>query len=229
MANKLVFTLIGMIIGGIASGIFVGTSCAKSYKKRIDDLNEENQQLWDRIHKLEDKDIREREQRVKEAECEVDGSLAAQLVLAREEKRKTEEMVKAHGYSSEEDGDDYDMDEEVEFDDPFGEGESVVLKKPEEKREPKFSMMSQEDYEADYEFRDAESLTYYQEDHVLADEFDERLNNAVDIVGEEALKEAQDTEQDFIYVLDEVEDTMYEIEINHEESYYRDIALGGVV
>lgn len=229
--NKVIFTLIGIIIGGVVSGVFVGTSCAKTYKKRIDELTDENNELYSQLRKKKREEIHEREEKAREAEAEVDSSLLTQLALAREEKRKTEEMVKAHGYSAEDNGeeDDYDIDEEVEFDDPFDEGESVVVKKAAEPRKPMFSMMSQEDYEQDFEYRDAESLTYYQEDHVLADAFDDRVGNAVDIVGEEALREAEETDQDFIYVLDEVEDKMYEIEINHEESYYRDAVRGGVV
>ena len=228
--NKIIFTLIGIIIGGVVSGVFVGTSCAKTYKKKIDELTEENNQLYDQLHEKKAEDIRKREEKAKEAEKEVDASLLTQLTLAREEKRKTEEMVKEHGYSAEdEEEDDYDIDEEVEFDDPFDEGESVVVKKPIEEKTPMFSMMTQEEYEQDFEYRDAVTLTYYQEDHVLADNFDDRIRNAIDIVGEEALREAQDTNEDFIYVLDEVEDKMYEIEINHEESYYRDNARGGVV
>lgn len=229
--NKIIFTLIGIIFGGVVSGVFVGTSCAKTYKKRIDELTEENNQLYSELHTRKREEIHEREEKAREAEAEVDSSLLVQLAQAREEKRRTEEMVKAHGYSAEEDGeeDEYDIAEEVEFDDPFDEGESTVVKKAAEPRKAMFSMMSQEDYEQDFEYREAENLTYYQEDHVLADSFDDRVGNAVDIVGEEALKVAEETDQDFIYVLDEVEDKMYEIEINHEESYYRDAVRGGVV
>lgn len=228
--TKLVFTLIGVIIGGIVSGAFVGMNCAKTYKKQIEDLEADNEYLRDQLHSQKEKDIKKREDKAWEDEVEVDASLMTQLAMAREEKRKTAEMVKKHGYSvDEEDENDYDIDADVEFDDPFDEGESIVVKKPIEPKKPMFSMMSQEDYEQDFEYRDAESLTYYQADHVLADSFDDRIGNAVEIVGEEALREAEETNEDFIYVLDEVEDKMYEIEINHEESYYRDTVRGGVV
>lgn len=229
--TKLVFTLIGVIVGGIVSGVFVGMNCAKTYKKQIEDLEADNEYLRDQLHSQKEKDIKKREEKAWEDEVAVDASLMTQLAMAREEKRKTKEMVKNHGYSVDEDEDenDYDIDEDVEFDDPFDEGESIVVKKPIEPKKPMFSMMSQEDYEQDFEYRDAESLTYYQADHVLADSFDDRIGNAVEIVGEEALREAEETNEDFIYVLDEVEDKMYEIEINHEESYYRDTVRGGVV
>ena len=229
MTNKIIFTLIGMILGGVVSGVFVGASCAKTYKKRIDELTDENNQLYSQLHEKKREDIRKREEKARLKDAELNVSIMNQMELAREEKRKTAEMVKKHGYSTEEGDDDYDIDEDVEFDDPFDEGESVVVKKEEEPRKPMFSMMSQEEYEEDFEYRDSESLTYYQKDKVLADAFDDRVGNAVEIVGEEALNKAQETDQDYIYVMDEVEDKMYEIAIDHEESYYRDSMRGGVM
>lgn len=229
--NKVIFTLIGMIIGGVVSGVFVGTSCARTYKKKIDELTDENNELYSQLRKKKREEIHEREEKAREAEERVDASLEQQMKEVKEEKTKTVEMVMKHGYAVDAWGeeDDYDIDEEVEFDDPFDEGESVVVKKAVEPKKPMFSMMSQEDYEQDHEYRDSENLTYYQADHVLADELDDRIGNAVYIVGEEALREAEETDQDFIYVLDEVEDKMYEIAIEHEESYYRDAVRGGVV
>lgn len=229
--DKIIFTLIGIIIGGVVGSVVTGVSCVKNYKKRIEDLSEENNQLYNELHEKKREDIRKRESKAREAEAEVDASLMAQLAMAREEKRKTAEMVKEHGYSTEEDEeeDNYDIDEDVEFDDPFDEGESIVVKKPVEPKKPMFSMMSQEDFEQDINYRDVEYLTYYQDDHVLADGLNDRIGNAISIVGEEALREAQDTDQDCLYVLDEVEDIMYEIAIDHETSYYRDTARGGVV
>lgn len=227
MANKIIFALIGVIFGGIVGGIVVGTSCVKTYKKQIEELRAENDELRKKRRREKARELSEREEKARKAETEVDASLLTQLAMAREETRKTAELVKEHGYSEEED-ESYDLDEDVEFDDPFNDedGESVVVKKPREEKVPSFSMLSLEQYEEDFTFRDVEHLTYYQEDHVLADDFDDPVSNAVDIVGEEALKQAEETTEDFLYVLDEVEDTMYEIEINHEESYYRDAVKG---
>lgn len=39
--NWIMFTLIGIIIGGVMIGMFVGTNCAKTYNKRIDELETE--------------------------------------------------------------------------------------------------------------------------------------------------------------------------------------------
>ena len=226
MSEKVLFALIGVIIGGIAGSLITGHFFGKDYRKKIDELEAENKQLRSKERRAKARDISEREEKARVTEAEVDNSIHAQIAMAREERRKTEALVKEHGYSEEEE---FDADENVEFDDPFdSEGESVVVKKPVEPKKPVFSMLSQQDYEDDFEYRDSESLTYYQEDHVLADAFDDRVGNPEMIIGEEALQEADATDDDYIYVLDETENKMYEIEVNHEEAFYRDIVRGGI-
>lgn len=229
MGNKIVFALIGMIIGGVVSGIFVGVNCARTYKKRIDELTEKNQKLVDRNREERQNDIQKRERRTRKAEAKIDASLNEQLVQAMKEKHRTKEIAREHGYLTGEENADYDLADAVEFDDSFDEEESVVIKKPAETKMPVFSIMSQEDYETDFEFRDSESLTYYQVDHVLADAFDDLILDDENLVGKDALEKAKETNDDYVYVLDEAWDKMYEIEINHEESYYRDIVRGGVM
>jgi len=41
----IIFTLIGIIFGGLITGMFVGTYCAKIYNKKIDELIGENNNL----------------------------------------------------------------------------------------------------------------------------------------------------------------------------------------
>ena len=92
--NKIIFTLIGVIVGSIVSGVFVGMNCAKTYKKQIEDLEADNEYLRDQLHNKKEKDIQKREEKALEDEVEVNASLMTQLAMAREEKRKTKEMVK---------------------------------------------------------------------------------------------------------------------------------------
>lgn len=212
MSDRIIFALIGAIIGGIAGGIFVGCTCCKEYKKKIMQLEEENSELRIRRRKAKEVELKEKEEELDRAQ------------------KKAQEIIEEEGYSVMNISDAiFDSDDEVDFDDPFEEdsdGEKVVVKEEEEKK-PSFSLMTQKEYEDDFQFRDSESLTFYQSDKVLADAFDDRVGNPARIIGEEALNEAESTEDDYVYVMDEVEDKMYEIEINHEESYYRDILRGG--
>ncbi len=213
MSDRIIFALIGAIIGGIAGGIFVGCTCCKEYKKKIMQLEEENSELRIRRRKAKEVELKEKEEELNKAQD------------------RAQEIIEEEGYSTIETGEAifFDSDDDVDFDDPFEEdsdGEEVVVKEEEEKK-PSFSLMTQKEYEDDFQFRESESLTFYQSDKVLADAFDDRVGNPARIIGEEALNEAESTEDDYVYVMDEVEDKMYEIEINHEESYYRDILRGG--
>lgn len=205
MSDKIIFALIGALIGGIASGFFVGCSCCKEYKKKIEMLEEENSRLRKKRRRERDTELKEKERALERA----------QKIAEEEEYCEACEI-------------NFDSEDDVDFDDPFDgiEGDTVVMKKETEKQ-PSFSIMSQEDFEQDFQFRDSEALTFYQEDHVLADAFDDRIGNAAMIIGEEAIREAEETDDDFLYVMDELEDKMYEIEINHSDSYYRDIIGGG--
>lgn len=223
MSDRIIFALIGAIVGSLVSGLFVGKHCRKLCDERISDLEAENKQLRARLKK--EKELDRKEEELDKKEAEIDASILNQMTMAREERKKAaqkaDEMAKDLGYSEEDDDDlEYDWDDD-------GDGESVVLKKPEEKKTPSFKMLTQEEYEQDFEFRDSECLMFYQQDQILADAFDEAVANASEIVGENAMDIASDTQDDFIYVLDEVDDKMYEIEINHEESFYRDILRGG--
>ena len=212
MSDRIIFALIGAIIGGIAGGIFVGCTCCKEYKKKIMQLEEENSELRIRRRKAKEVELKEKEEELNRAQ------------------KKAQDIIEEEGYSVIETSDAiFDSDDDVDFDDPFEEdsdGEEVVVKEEEEKK-PSFSLMTQKEYEDDFQFRESESLTFYQSDKVLADAFDDRVGNPERIIGREALSEAEMTDDDYVYVMDEVEDKMYEIEINHEESYYRDILRGG--
>lgn len=240
MSDRIIFALIGAIVGGLVSGLFVGKHCRKVCDERISDLEQENKQLRARARKEKTQELDEKEEELKKKESKIDKSLREQRTLVKKEKdesiKKAKEIIEKHEYSESEEEEDDDLDdedwddEEVEFDDPFNEdGESIVVKKPVKKNEPSFKFLSQEDYEKDFNFRDSECLMFYQQDQILADAFDDPVVNASEIVGKDAMDIASDTEDDYVYVLDEVEDKMYEIEINHEESFYRDILRGGEV
>ena len=61
--NKIIFTLIGMIIGGVVGSVVTGVSCVKNYKKRIEDLTEENNELYSQLMQKKREDIHKREEK----------------------------------------------------------------------------------------------------------------------------------------------------------------------
>lgn len=204
MNHNFIYAAIGFILGGIAGGFFMGCYCGKVYKKRIDALEEEID-----IMKINGKVKKETELEKREKKAE-EHKLA---------KKTVEDIVGYHEYVSpareeEEEEEDVDLDEEVEFDDPFEEDQ--------DEREM-IKLISKKAYNEDLHYRDSETLTYYVEDGILADAFDDPVQNAAEIIGIEAIEKAETTDEDEIYVSNDIEDKIYEIIVEHNESYYKDL------
>ena len=211
MNHNFIYAAIGFILGSIAGGFFMGCYCGKVYKKRIDSLEEEIDIL------KEDGKVK------KEMELEKREKKAEDHKLA---KKTVEDIVGYHEYVSperekeeededeEEDEGDVDLDEDVEFNDPFSD---------EEDEREMIKLISKKAYNEDLQYRDSETLTYYVEDGILADAFDDPVQNAADIIGIEAIEKAETTEEDEIYVSNDIEDKVYEIIVEHNESYYKDL------
>lgn len=202
MGEKLVIGLIGLFIGGIGGFFVGGAMCAREYKKTIERLQCENENLIEESKKAAEKAVSDREKAVQKAEV----------------KYHIDEIIRKEGYSrgdGDEAADEGEEDGEEEIDDPFDESD--------EPKEPKgFRILTEEEYGDDSKYLESESLMYYQEDNVLADAFDEKINNPTNVVGASALKVAESTQEKFIYVSDDDEEKLYEIEIIRNESFYRD-------
>ena len=208
MGDKIIFSLIGFFLGGMA-GFFVGGAvCAKEYKKTIQQLQVENETLVEEAKKKAEKALSDREKAVQKAEVKyhIEDIIKKEQYASKESEKKEDEDS-----DDTEDSAEFDSDEDVEFDDPF-----------DEKRKG-FRILSEKEYEEDSRYvTETESFTYYQEDKILADAFDDTVSNGTNIVGAEAMLLAEKTDADFIYVSDDDEEKLYEIQINHEDSFYRD-------
>lgn len=210
MNHNFIYAAIGFILGGIAGGFFMGCYCGKVYKKRIDALEDEIDILKTDGKVKKEEELEKREKKVEEHK------------LA---KKTAEDIVGYHEYVSpereeenEEEEEDVDLDEDVEFNDPF----SDDLEEDQDEREM-VKLISKKAYNEDLQYRDSETLTYYVEDGILADAFDDPIHNAAEIIGIEAIEKAETTDEDEIYVSNDIEDKIYEIIVEHNESYYKDL------
>ena len=209
MNHNFIYAAIGFILGGIAGGFFMGCYCGKVYKKRIDALEEEIDILNNDRKVKKEKELEDREKKAEEHK------------LA---KKTAEDIVGYHEYvaperEDEEEEEEVDLDEDVEFDDPF---DKDSLEEEDDEREM-IKLISKKAYNEDLQYRDNETLTYYVEDGILADAFDDPIQNAADIIGIEAIEKAETTDEDEIYVSNDIEDKIYEIIVEHNESYYKDL------
>lgn len=198
MAHKIVIGLIGFLLGGMSGGFLMGCICGKEYRKRINDLQDRNDIL---------------KQELKEMKS---GNHERRTAKAVQEEKVLDKKIKEYGYSAN-DGE-FDSDEEVDFNDPFEKDDD-----DKEENDKEIRLIGKGSFDEDLEYRDCERLTFYQEDGILADEYDEPISNQTDIIGIEAIEKAENTEEDFLYVSNDILDRLYEITIEHSDSYYRDL------
>ena len=216
MNHNFIYAAIGFIIGSLAGGFFMGCYCGKVYKKRIDALEYELDEIKDIKREEKKRDIADREKK------------AENHKLA---KKTAEDIVGYHEYvtperegeEDEEEEEDFDSDADLDFDDPFdGHATAGDLEEEDDEREM-IKIISKKAYNEGLQYRDNETLTYYVEDGILADAFDDPIQNAAEIIGIEAIEKAETTDEDEIYVSNDIEDKIYEIVVEHNESYYKDL------
>lgn len=204
MADHIICGSIGAIIGFIIGGLLVGSMCGKEYRKRIEALQSQNDQLKKAQRKEKEHDINTREEALSDPDPL--RSLKQQAIY-------NEYVPNADDLADEDDEDnretDFNEDTDVEFDDPFDQDDIYLIEA--------------KDFQEDISYRDNETLTFYQEDGVLVDDHNEKVENELRVVGKEFMDKVKDTDEDFLYVSNDIEDKMYEIVVNHNESFYRDI------
>lgn len=196
MSNNLIYSGIGALIGFLFGGWLVGSVCGKEYKKRIESLQNQLERARNEGKAAKEKDIRDREE-----------------ALSDPDPLKTlKQQAIYNGYVDGEDEDkedDDDISKPIDLDDPF-EDDTIYL-------------IDVKDFQDDLEYRDNETLTYYQTDGVLVDDHNDKVEDELHVVGKEFMDKARDTEEDYLYVSNDIEDKMYEIIVNHTDSFYRDI------
>lgn len=112
--------------------------------------------------------------------------------------------------------------------DGYSEALSDYVSMSEEETKPDIRIITQQEFSENVHFKDSETLTYYVEDSVLADEFDMPVHDEEKTIGMECLEKLENATEDdeYFYVDNLAEEKMYEIIVEHNESFYRDV-LGG--
>ena len=143
-----------------------------------------------------------------------------QLVSDRrkEAKKSLEERTKAAEEAEERI--DTILHDDFDFNDPFAEDK----KDEDEPHQDDIYVISDEEFKDDIGFRDSETITYYKDDGLLIDSTGQPIHSAEKVVGFEGLKELEMSDKEFIYVSNDYEDKMYEIIVERNQSFYRDIA-----
>lgn len=199
MFDHLIYGAIGFLLGGILGGALVGRIVTDDMKKRMDEIEDQNRRLVDEINELRGEKREAKEKKIEK--------------LEKETKLDHYESIRKRYVSSYEDDEDSEEDTESDSDDIDDE----------EDKADKIKRISEQQFNEEINYRDHESLTYYQQDGTLVDSGREIVTKEETVVGSEIMDMIDDTTNDFLYAFDEDIDKLYEISIEHDESYMRDV------
>jgi hypothetical protein len=117
---------------------------------------------------------------------------------------------------------DFDSDEET--DDPFVDIPIEDEDNEKNRRDLRIRMIDKETFKRDIENKDSDTYTYYQEDGVLVNDITQEVEqDQVGVLGKDAMEIIDDTEKDELYVDNEPDDMLYDVIVDHNMSYYRDV------
>lgn len=212
MTDHIIYGLIGFLMGGILGGYLVGSLCGREYRRRIQALQDERDQLVEEQAKTAERALLARQKAIVEAENDLaasgidipDESSDEEVVVV---KSRAKEFARlSREYKSE------------DFDIHF---ENLVS--PDDDEPNVTRMITEEEFSRSLDARDHEEITYFQEDGILADESQEVITNQLDILGEDAMEMIFDTPEDVLFIDNDDFETMYKVNVEHNLSYYRDV------
>ena len=197
------------IAGGLAGGIVGWNMCSRAYKDRLEELEIQNEDLIEENRKHTHRGSQELSEASERHEKETS------VGNDPEEEKKKEHInyVKLSKQYQSDSFDEHFADRAHPTDDEEDDDDDVK----------RIRVISPNTFRDDLEYRDNETITYYQEDGVLVDSANEIIKNQEDIIGDKLMEMIDDTEEDFLYVDNEFEDKIYEIIVEHDESFYRDV------
>lgn len=212
MSNHIITAAIAFIVGGIFGGAIVGRIVTSEMKSRLDYLEEQNKKLIDENVSLRDTKIKEKQAKVEklEKETNLDEYESIRTRYVTSQKSENDETLD----NSEKDDPDDDLSDDLsdDLDDDFEDDHSEKIK-----------MISEKRYKDELNYRDNESLTYYQLDGTLVDSSGEIVMKEEEVIGSDIMDIIDETNNDYLYALDEDVDKLYEISIEHDSSYMRDV------
>ena len=159
----------------------------------------------------------ERERKERDTQVKVDYVKLSQQYRSEDFDKHFADRV---GPTDDEPDEDGDLD-----DDDEGEGSDISVTECEPTGDPngEIRMISSKEFSDDLPYRENETLIYYQEDDVLTTTKNEVIKDQESKIGAECMGMICETDEEFLYIDNEVEDKLYDIVINHDDSFYRDI------
>ena len=204
MWEKLVYGAIGLIIGGIGGSVIASKKTADAVKERLDILEAQNKSLRDEIRKNKEASDKEREEAIERESAQAKELEAYQKL--------------ANQYVGDDDDDEDEEDEEEDdMDDDLSPMNTV------RDRSDKIHRIDEQTYMADVDYKRHERMIYYQQDSTLVNEENDIVVIPRNILGNEIMDVIDDTSNDSLYAYDEEIDKLYEIHVEQDLGYLKDV------
>lgn len=220
MTEPVVYVLIGFFVGAIVGGAVVGRSRTKEFEERIVELEEQNAVLRKESRMYLQGKINRIEQRIEEIDK---AEKVEKKPVPKKEKERQKSIVElSKEYKSPEFDEHFSMRAHPLDDDEAGAADISSDDGLDDDPDNIF-MISEQSYLRDLSKMNNESLTYYQEDGVLCDSHGEPIRDQVSVIGVECMEEVGGTEEDTLYVENDIYDMLYLIRVEHTKSFYADV------
>lgn len=226
MNNKIVFGVSGFVLGTLFGGGLGSFILTKNIRKRVKELEIQNEDLIKENRKVNRRVTKGHEKKEEPPKNDI-VKTEIPFDRASEEKRQRENVKKNVKTDYAKLSEEYHSEA---FDEHFGDRVGPTDEDDEDEDTDlvddtgrDIHRISPQQFKEDLNYRDDESLIYYQEDDILVDCKNKVIHNQESVIGKECMGMICDTKEDFIYIDNEIENKLYEIVINHNESFFRDI------
>lgn len=193
MGSQIVINALCFVAGSLAGGLAVGMLFGKEYQQKINKLNDKIEYLRNENRTKKKEELDKRDEQIAKAEVE----------------QELHSVINTLGYSK-------DASEEKHE----GTEQNATSK---EQHDEDIYMIDADEARDDLPYVETETLTYYQEDKILADAINDKIENGGALLGDECMEKLKETNEKYIYVRDDAAEKIYEIIVDHDQSFYRDV------
>lgn len=205
MSERVIFGLIGFVLGGFAGFAVAHRMLGKDYSERLEALKRENEELARQRRAAAEKDISEREKAVAEAEEDAPKDIPSPTLTDEDFEPRTpvHKILNKNAY-----------DEALKRygGDPKAKTEAENIYSP-------IRVVTEQFFIENQPYMEEHQLIFYQGDGVLTDVKNVIVDDEEGLIGLDAQDLLEVTKNDTIYVVNETENCLIEVNIEHDSCY----------